>query len=88
MWGRTREILRLYNEGMSNAEIARLLDCSNANVSLTIKRHAVWDHSVSGIPIAHQQWLIDRAKKLRQRPSDMAARLLKEIIEQYITGDR
>lgn len=82
-----RDILRLYSDGLSRAEIARQLGCSAANVSTTIKRHGVWDHTVHGITYEKQEWLIERAKKLRVHPGDMAARLLSEIIEMYMSGD-
>lgn len=84
---KTRDILRLYTAGLSRAEIARQLGCSPANVSITIKRHGVWDHVVRGMPIEKQKWMLDRAKKLRVHPGDMAARLLCEIIEMYMSGD-
>lgn len=87
MRGKSREILRLFSEGMHQAEIARQLNCTSANVSLTIKRHAEWDLTVRGLPVEHQQWLIHRGKNLRVKPSDMAARLLMEIIDIYRTGD-
>lgn len=87
MWGRTREILKLYHAGKSNAEIARLLNCSAANVTLTLQRHNEWDHRVGAIPPASQAWMLERAKKLRVPPKEMAARLLVEIIDMYMTGD-
>lgn len=87
MRGKTREILKLYSDGLSRAEIARQLNCSAANVSIAISRHGVWDHSVRGLPRDHQEWLLDRAKKMRIHPGDMAARLLAEIIDMYKTGD-
>lgn len=87
MKSKTREILRLHTEGVHQAEIARLVGCSPANVSLTIKRHGVWDHTVRGMPHKHQEWLLQRAKKLRVHPGDMAARLLMEIIDMYQSGD-
>lgn len=83
----TRDILKLYSDGLSRAEIARQLKCSPANVSIAIKKHGVWDHTVRGLPLEHQQWMLDRARKIRQHPADMAARLLMEIIEMYKTGD-
>lgn len=83
----TQDILRLYAEGLSRAEIARQLNCSRANITITLQRHFAWDHRISAIPLASQKWLIDRAKKVRVRPRDMAARLLMEIIDMYMTGD-
>lgn len=83
----TQDILRLYTNGLSRADIARQLGCSPANVSITIKRNGVWDHTVRGLPVEQQEWLLARAKKMRIHPSDMAARLLSEIIDMYKSGD-
>ena len=87
MRGKTREIVKLFTDGVHQAEIARRVGCSPANVSIAIRRHGMWDHTVRGMPLEHQKWLLDRAKKLRAHPSDMAARLLMEIIDMYKTGD-
>lgn len=83
----TQDILRLYSDGLSRAEIARQLGCSPANVSITIKRHGEWDQTVRGLSVEHQHWLVQRARKVRQHPGAMAARLLAEIIDMYKSGD-
>lgn len=84
---KTRDILRLYTEGLSRADIARQLKCSPANVSIALKKHGEWDHDVTTLPLEYQRWVIERARKIRQRPADMAARLLMEIIDMYRSGD-
>lgn len=87
MRGKTREIQRLFSEGMSRAEIARQVKCSPANVSITLKRHGHWDKAVRGMPLEYESWLTERARTMRVNPGDMAARLLMEIIDMYKCGD-
>jgi IS30 family transposase len=73
-----KKIIRLHQQGLSNAEIGRQVGCSRAYVSQTLKRERGWIGRVSPLNDADHAKLIEMAEKKRTTPSRLARNLILE----------
>lgn len=85
MRGRSREIMRRYLNGEAQADIARALNCSPANVCKCIKRYRAWGGDLSPLPMQHHNWIVDVAERKKVRPETLASALLMMVIDQVKT---
>lgn len=75
------EIVRLFEEGLSQREIGRRLGCSQANVCLAIKRHVgSTTISVKLSDRRHAEWLLREARRCGVDKEIMARALLTDAI--------
>lgn len=80
-----KKILDLYQQGKSMHQVAREMGCTPANVHHVVHRYADFHYKVEAIPVEHVRWLVDSAKKQRVPAARLAAKLLQEIIETYMS---
>lgn len=83
MRGKTPNIIKLYEQGMNAAAIAREVQCTLPNVCQTIKRFKLWRGKVKPLRADHHNWLLDTAERQRISPAALATKLLEEAIETY-----
>jgi predicted transcriptional regulator len=84
----TKQILDLWNAGgLSQREIAHLVGCTAANVSLTLTRHSVsrvgWaGRMIQRLSKEDAQFIADMAKRDNVSPAAMARAMLIDAISQ------
>ena len=84
---KTPEIIRLWKLNLSKTDIARLVGCTKANVTQTIRRHLAWDNRVEGLSETHHEWLVKQASRNYTPPAVMARALLIDAIEEAMAKE-
>lgn len=67
------EIVRLYQEHKTVGQIASMLGCSKANVSMTIRRNFSWNQTISPpLPDSVVRWVMHEAARQDKAPAVIA----------------
>lgn len=71
------DIVRLYDEGKTVTEIAKILGCSKPNVSIAIKRSLSWNQVISPpLPASIVSWVMDEAARQDKSPAVVAREII------------
>lgn len=71
------EILAHYGQGKGTREIARLVGCTPANVTMTIRRSISWNGTISPpLPPRVTEWIMNQAAIVDTTPAKVARQIL------------